>query len=53
MNLFVVMSMLGGLVLFLYGINALGDGLKRLSGNKMEAILGYKENLFVYLFLLK
>ena len=40
MNLFVVMSMLGGLVLFLYGINALGDGLKRLSGNKMEAILG-------------
>ena len=40
MSLLVAMSMLGGLVLFLYGINALGDGLKRLSGNKMEAILG-------------
>lgn len=40
MNLLIVMSMLGGLVLFLYGINALGDGLKRLSGNRMEAILG-------------
>lgn len=39
MDLLDILSVLGGLVLFLYGIQALGDGLKAVSGGKMEAIL--------------
>ena len=39
MHYLTVLSMIGGLVLFLYGIQTLGDSLKRLSGSKMEAVL--------------
>ena len=39
MNIFNVLSMLGGLALFLYGMNTLGDGLSKLSGGKLERIL--------------
>ena len=39
MDFFGVLSMLGGLALFLYGMHALGDGLEQLSGGKLETIL--------------
>ena len=39
MDFFSVLTLVGGLALFLYGMNMLGDGLKKLSGGKLEAIL--------------
>ena len=39
MDLFDVLTMIGGLALFLYGMTALGDGLSKLSGGKLERIL--------------
>ena len=34
-----VISLLGGLAFFLFGMNLLGDGLKRVAGSKLESIL--------------
>lgn len=34
-----VMSLLGGVAFFLFGMESMGNGLKSLAGNKMEAIL--------------
>ena len=34
-----ILSLLGGVAFFLFGMNTMGDGLKQLAGNKMEAIL--------------
>ena len=39
MDIFSVLTMVGGLALFLYGMNAMGDGLSKLSGGKLERIL--------------
>lgn len=39
MNIFNVLSMVGGLALFLYGMHAMGEGLAKLSGGKLERIL--------------
>lgn len=39
MDFFSILTLVGGLALFLYGMNMLGDGLKKLSGGKLEAIL--------------
>lgn len=39
MDFFSVVTMLGGLALFLFGMNSMGDGLSKLSGGKMEKIL--------------
>lgn len=39
MDFFGVLSLVGGLALFLYGMKALGDGLEKLSGGKLEEIL--------------
>ena len=39
MDLFGVLTMIGGLAMFLYGMNAMGDGLAKLSGGKLEQIL--------------
>ncbi len=39
MDIFGVLTMLGGLAMFLYGMNAMGDGLSKVSGGKMEQIL--------------
>ena len=39
MDLFKVLEMIGGLSLFLYGMNVLGEGLSRMSGGKLEKIL--------------
>ena len=40
MDIFGVLQMLGGLCLFLFGMETMGDGLTRTSGNKLEKILG-------------
>lgn len=34
-----VLSLLGGIALFLFGMSLMGDGLKRVAGNKLEAFL--------------
>ena len=39
MDIFGVLTMIGGLALFLYGMEVLGDGLKKASGGKLEMIL--------------
>ena len=39
MDIFAVLTMIGGLAMFLYGMDAMGDGLAKLSGGKMERIL--------------
>ena len=45
MDLFSILTLIGGLALFLYGMNAMGDGLAKVSGGKLEKIL---ENLGVW-----
>ena len=40
MDIFGALQMLGGLCLFLFGMETMGDGLTRASGNKLEKILG-------------
>lgn len=40
MDIFGVLQMVGGLCLFLFGMETMGDGLKRASGSKLEDILG-------------
>lgn len=39
MDIFDILTMIGGLALFLYGMQVLGDGLKKASGGKLEIIL--------------
>ena len=39
MDIFTVLSLIGGLVLFLYGMDLMGDALKKLAGGKLETIL--------------
>ena len=39
MDLFGVLTMIGGLALFLYGMNLMGDGLSKASGGRLEKIL--------------
>lgn len=39
MNIFMVLSLIGGLALFLYGMQMMDDGLKKASGGKLEMIL--------------
>lgn len=39
MSFFNFLTMIGGLALFLYGMNVLGDGLSQASGGRMERIL--------------
>ena len=39
MNIFDVLEMLGGLCLFLFGMNIMGDGLERRAGNSLRTLL--------------
>lgn len=39
MSIYSIFSLLGGLALFLYGMNMMGDGLEKISGGKLEQIL--------------
>ncbi len=41
-GIFNIITLIGGLALFLFGMNVMGDGLERASGNKLTSIL---ENL--------
>ncbi len=40
MDLFDVLVMLGGLCLFLFGMNIMGEALERRAGNKLQSLLG-------------
>ena len=35
----IILKLLSGVALFLYGMSVMGDGLKRVAGNKLEALL--------------
>ena len=39
MDIFSVLTMLGGLAMFLYGMHAMGEGLSKVAGGKLERIL--------------
>ncbi len=39
MDIFSILTLIGGLALFLYGMDVMGDGLKKLAGGKLESIL--------------
>lgn len=39
MSFFDILKMIGGLALFLYGMNAMGDGLAKTAGSRLEKIL--------------
>ncbi|MDO5445683.1 MAG: Na/Pi cotransporter family protein [Eubacteriales bacterium] len=39
MSLSIVISLFGGIALFLFGMTLMGDGLKKVAGNKLEIIL--------------
>ncbi len=39
MDIFGVLKLIGGLALFLYGMNVMGDGLEKLSGGRLESML--------------
>ncbi len=39
MNLSCVISLVGGIALFLFGMSLMGEGLKKVAGNKLEIIL--------------
>ncbi len=39
MDIFTILSLIGGLSLFLYGMDLMGDSLKKLAGGKLESIL--------------
>ena len=39
MDIFNVLSMIGGLSLFLYGMSTMGDALSKMAGGKLEKIL--------------
>lgn len=39
MDIFGFLTMIGGLALFLYGMNTLGDGLAKMAGSRLEQIL--------------
>ena len=39
MDFFDILTMLGGLALFLYGMDTMGQGLEKLSGGRLERVL--------------
>ena len=44
MSFFDLLTMMGGLALFLYGMSMMGDGLTKASGGRLETILGKLTN---------
>ncbi len=40
MDFFKILELVGGLALFLYGLDVMGDGLKKISGSKLKNVLG-------------
>lgn len=43
-DIFDVLALIGGLCLFLFGMNVMGDGLERRAGNSLKALLGKLTN---------
>ena len=39
MDFFNILALIGGLSLFLYGMNTMGDGLSKMAGGKLEGVL--------------
>ena len=39
MDIFSVITLLGGLAFFLYGMNVMSSGLEKLAGSKLEIVL--------------
>ncbi|MEG1181901.1 MAG: hypothetical protein RSD39_07710, partial [Oscillospiraceae bacterium] len=39
MDIFKVLTMLGGLALFLFGMQVMGEGLEKRAGNQLKGIL--------------
>ena len=39
-DIFDALALIGGLCLFLFGMNVMGDGLERRAGNSLKALLG-------------
>ena len=35
----IILSLLSGVALFLFGMSLMGDGLKKVAGNKLELVL--------------
>ncbi len=44
MDIFDVLSLIGGLALFLFGMNVMGQALERSAGNRLESMLGKLTN---------
>ena len=44
MSIFDILSMLGGLALFLFGMNIMGDSLERCAGNSLKLLIGKLTN---------
>lgn len=44
---FLMFTLLGGLAIFLYGMNLMSDGMKKAAGDKMRSILGVLTNVRV------
>ena len=44
MDIFDLLALIGGLSLFLFGMNVMGDGLERRAGNSLKALLGKLTN---------
>ena len=42
MNIFDVLTLICGLALFLYGMDVMGDALKKSAGNKLKTILLFR-----------
>ena len=36
MTIFDVLTLIGGIAMFLFGMNVMGDGLEKISGGKLE-----------------
>ena len=41
MDILQILTFIGGLAMFLYGMNVLGDGLQKMAGGRLEKILEY------------
>ena len=50
MDFFSILTLVGGLAMFLYGMQVMGDGLEKLSGGKLKkALILLKSSDFLFL----
>ena len=43
MTIFNVLTLIGGLAMFLYGMNVMGNGLEKLAGGKLEKMHSFQK----------